>query len=125
MLDEAPRIELPVAVDIESLGIGGPSAGLMYALGIVELLDETDLTSGRKVAGTGEIAIDGRVGPVGGVRQKVLAAREEGAEVFLVPRAELADACSLADTMKVVGVETLKDAVRALRDQQFATGRSC
>ena len=125
LLDETPRIELPVAIDIESLGIGGPSAGLMYALGIVDLLDETDLTNGRTVAGTGEIAVDGKVGAVGAVRQKVLAARGEEAEIFLAPRAELDEACFGADRMTVIGVETLQEAIRALRDARFAKERSC
>ena len=125
ILDEAPRIDLPLAIDIESLGIGGPSAGLMYALGIVELLDHRDLTNDRTIAGTGEIAIDGKVGAVGGVRQKVLAAQRERADLFLVPRAELRDACASADAMAVVGVDSLEEAVRALRDRRFVSERDC
>ncbi len=124
-LRDTPRVTLPLAVDIESLGIGGPSAGLMYALGIVELLDSTDMTKGRTVAGTGAIDLNGVVLQVGGVRQKVAAARGAGAELFIVPLAELADACARAGDMPVVGVQNLKDAVGALRGAKIPDGRTC
>jgi PDZ domain-containing secreted protein len=69
--------------------------------------------------------LDGKVGAVGAVRQKVLGARRERADLFLVPRAELSDACSRAGDMRVIGVDHLRDAVRALRDPRFADERSC
>lgn len=125
LLSDVPRVTLPLAVDIESLGIGGPSAGLMYALGIVELLDSSDMTKGRTIAGTGAIRLDGVVEQVGGVRQKVTAARGAGAELFIVPLPELADACDVAGDMPVLGVQTLKDAVSALRGAQVPAGRTC
>ncbi len=124
-LDTVPRVDLPLAIDIESLGIGGPSAGLMYAVGIFDLLHAADLAQGRRIAGTGEIDVDGKVGAVGGVRQKVAGAQRENAALFLVPHAELSDACSRAGDMPVVGVKTLREAVRALRDARFADSRSC
>ncbi len=124
-LDNVPRIDLPLAIDINSLGIGGPSAGLMYALGIVDLLDDADLTKGRTVAGTGSITLDGTVEPVGGVRQKIAAARGAEAGLFLVPLIELREACSRAGDMPVIGVEHLKDAVQALRGAKLPAGRSC
>jgi Lon-like protease len=124
-LDNVPRVTLPLAVDIESLGIGGPSAGLMYALGIVDLLDSTDLTRGRTIAGTGAIDIDGTVQPVGGIRQKVGAARSAKAELFLAPLIELREACSRAGDLTVIGVEHLKDAVAALHGQPVPAERTC
>lgn len=124
-LETVPRVTLPVAVDIESLGIGGPSAGLMYALGIVELLDSSDMTKSRTIAGTGAISITGVVEPVGGVRQKVAAARGAGAEVFLVPLVELREACARAGDLPVIGVRTLKDAVAVLRTGRVPAARTC
>ena len=124
-LADVPSVTLPLAVDIESLGIGGPSAGLMYALGIVELLDSTDMTKGRTIAGTGTIDLRGIVQQVGGVRQKVAAARGAGAELFLVPLAELKEACARAGDMPVIGVQTLEDAAGALRGATVPRGRTC
>ena len=125
LLDNVPSVKLPLAVDIESLGIGGPSAGLMYALGIVDLLDSSDLTHGRTIAGTGAITIDGTVQPVGGIRQKVGAARSAGAQLFVAPLVELRDACSRAGDLPVIGVEHLKDAVAALRGTPVPPERMC
>ena len=124
-LDELPQVELPLAIDIQSLGIGGPSAGLTFALGIVDLLDTTDIARKRVIAGTGEINLEGIVGPVGGVRQKVEGARNAGADVFLVPKIELRDACAVAGDLDVLAVETLKDAVDALRAAQLPKDRTC
>jgi PDZ domain-containing protein len=124
-LIDVPRVTLPLAVDIESLGIGGPSAGLMYALGIVELLDSTDMTKGRTIAGTGAIELNGVVQQVGGVRQKVVAARGAGAELFIVPLAELKEACVRAGDMPVVGVQNLMDAVATLRGAKVPAARTC
>lgn len=123
VIETLPRVELPVAIDITSLGIGGPSAGLMFAVGIVDLIDPDNITGGRIVAGTGAIDLDGAVHAVGGIRQKVEAARRAGAEVFLIPFGELALACDVAGDLKVLGVQTLADAIDALRDPQAA--RAC
>lgn len=124
-LDTVPRVELPLAIDIDSLDIGGPSAGLMYALGIVDLLDASDLAHGRTIAGTGEISVEGEVGAVGGITQKIAGARRQDAVLFLVPANELGEACARAGDMQVVGVAHLADAVRALKDPSFAKARSC
>ncbi len=124
-LENVPNVELPLAVSIESLGIGGPSAGLMYALGIVELLDSTDMTKGRTIAGTGAISLRGVVEPVGGVPQKVAAARQAGAVMFLAPLVELAEACARAGELTVIGVQNLRDAVGVLRGAKVPDGRTC
>jgi PDZ domain-containing protein len=104
-----------VAIDTQALKIGGPSAGLIFALGIIDRLTEDSLIGGLSVAGTGEIDADGNVGPIGGVQQKVNGAHTVGAEVFLAPAANCSDAVAVApDGMTIVRVETLADAVSAL-----------
>ena len=125
VLQNVPRLQLPVAVDIESLGIGGPSAGLMYALGIVDLLNAPDLTKGRTIAGTGAITPEGDVQPVGGIRQKVAAARGAEADLFIAPLMEVREACERAGPMRVVGVDHLREAVDALLGRPSPPGRSC
>src|SRR5690606_15442456 len=77
--------QLPFWVNVESGIVGGPSAGLMYSLAIIDVLTPGDLTHGRVVAGTGTVDVDGNVGNIGGVRQKVVAAEAAGAEYMLVP----------------------------------------
>lgn len=116
-------IDLPVDVTIDAGVIGGPSAGLMFALGVVDLLGEEDLTGGAVVAGTGTITLDGRVGPVGGVRQKLAAASTrdgtaDPATVFLVPRANLAEARSAAleGELLLIPIDDLAGALDALAD---------
>ena len=87
----------------------------MFALGIIDKLEPDSLTGGRYVAGTGEISPDGVVGPIGGIQQKVVAAREKGAELFLVPAANCPDAVANAPAgLRLVRVETLDDALAAL-----------
>ncbi|MFF5364326.1 S16 family serine protease [Streptomyces scabiei] len=117
-----------VDVTLRLADVGGPSAGLLFSLGIVDKLDGDgsggDLTGGRVVAGTGTIATDGRVGPVGGVALKTQAARRDGATVFLVPRAECADAQSeLPKGLRLVPVTTLKGAVDSLVALETGKGK--
>ncbi|MGV9878364.1 S16 family serine protease [Streptomyces sp. NPDC003006] len=109
-------------VDVQAdLGkIGGPSAGLFLSLGIIDKLDGdgsgNDLTGGRDIAGTGTITASGKVGPVGGVALKTQAARRDGATVFLVPKAECADAKEeLPKGLRLIPVTTLPETVDALR----------
>lgn len=107
---------LPFEVFIDAGEIGGPSAGLTFAMTIFDLLHPYDLTRGRKVADTGTINALGEVGPVGGIAQKVAAAERAGAAVFLVPQGQLSEALSAREsTMRIIGVSTLKQAVEALR----------
>ncbi|MCL6449797.1 MAG: PDZ domain-containing protein [Acetobacteraceae bacterium] len=108
-----PRAETPVKVEFSAGDISGPSAGLIFALAIIDQLDPRDLTGGRVVAGTGTLDVRGRVGPVGGVREKALAARAAGARVFLVPAANQAEARSVRG-LAVVPVATLQDALAYL-----------
>ncbi|MCQ6557960.1 YlbL family protein [Paenibacillus mendelii] len=107
-----------VAIDAE--GIGGPSAGLMFALQALDELTPGDLTGGFKVAGTGTIKPEGTVGAIGGVGHKVVAADRAGAQLFLVPERNAAEAADKArqigSGIKVIPVATLSDGVQALKN---------
>jgi PDZ domain-containing protein len=108
----------PFDVTIKPGNIGGPSAGLMFALAMVDLLGAEDLTRGLTIAGTGTIDADGKVGAVGGVAQKVAAAERIHARYFLAPREanEAEQARKLVEgDMQVIEVDTLHDAVVALQ----------
>ena len=107
----------PFAITISSGAIGGPSAGLMFALGLYDLLTPSDLTSGRTIAGTGEIGVDGTVYPIGGVGEKVVAAAADDATVFLVPSENLADAQKAVGNrpIELVPVSSFDDALAYLQ----------
>jgi Lon-like protease len=105
----------PFDLKIELDRIGGPSAGLMFALGIIDKLTAEDLTGGLVIAGTGTIDDVGRVGAIGGIPQKLIGAREAGAEVFLVPAANCAEAVRNSQPgLLLVKVATLQEALAAL-----------
>ncbi len=102
-------------VDINSSNVGGPSAGLMYTLGIIDMLTPGELTHGHVVAGTGTIAPDGSVGGIGGIRQKVVAAEAAGAEVLLVPASNYDDALTApADDIQIVSIASVDEALSFL-----------
>jgi Lon-like protease len=104
-------------VSVGLCGVGGPSAGLMFSLGIVDKLTPGDLTGGRFVAGTGAIDADGTVQNIGGIQFKMAAARAAGATVFLLPAGECAEAAAAVPAgLRLVKVGTLHDAVTALGD---------
>ncbi len=105
----------PFPVSIASGDVGGPSAGLMWAIGLYELLTPGDLTGGRFIAGTGTIDLDGGVGPIGGIRDKVAAARDAGVDLLLVPRDNMAELDGLDNgELRIVPVDTFADALAAL-----------
>jgi PDZ domain-containing protein len=107
----------PIKVSIQLEDVGGPSAGLMFTLGIIDKLDPVDLTDGRIIAGTGEIDNDGNVGAIGGIPQKMIAAHDAGARYFLAPAANCAEALgSLVAGLSLIKVKTLDDALAALQD---------
>ncbi|HUR51528.1 MAG TPA: PDZ domain-containing protein [Mycobacteriales bacterium] len=109
------RSEFPVKVDIKLRDVGGPSAGLMFALGIVDKLQPGSLTGGRVVAGTGEIDEKGKVGAIGGIAQKMRGARAARATVFLVPAANCDEARrTRPKDLRLVRVTTLQSALDAL-----------
>jgi Lon-like protease len=109
------KLKLPFGISIDSGDIEGPSAGLAYSLALLDELTPGELTGGAKVAATGELAADGRVGPIGGVGQKAVAVRRAGAMLFLVPRANLDEARSHAGPgLRVAAIDTFDDALRAM-----------
>ncbi|MEA2558262.1 MAG: Lon-like protease [Actinomycetota bacterium] len=105
----------PFGVQISSGEVGGPSAGLMWSLGLYDELTPGDLTGGATIAGTGTIDLAGTVGPIGGITDKVVAAEGVGATVFLVPRANMKELAGV-DTkgMRLIPVATFGDALTAL-----------
>jgi PDZ domain-containing protein len=107
--------EYPFTVEISLKDVGGPSAGLMFALGIVDKLTPGSLTGGAFIAGTGTIDDAGHVGAIGGIAQKMVGARRKGATVFLSPASNCAQARkAVPDGLRLVKVRRLSDAVDAL-----------
>ena len=114
MEDVGRQFESELDIHIDTGKIGGPSGGLMMTLAIYDQLTPDDLTSGRKVAGTGTIGCDGGVGPIGGIEQKVAGAEAAGATVFLSPSANAEAAESVADDIEIVTVSNFDQAIRYL-----------
>jgi PDZ domain-containing protein len=113
--------KFPFRVKISVGDIGGPSAGMMFALGIIDKLTKLDLTGGKFIAGTGEITPGGQVQPIGGIQQKMIGARNAGATIFLTPAANCADAKGAVPVgLRLVKVSTLHEAVTDL--QALKTG---
>jgi Lon-like protease len=114
LLETAVDVHLPIPVRIDAGNVGGPSAGLAFALEVLAKLKKGVL-HGHRVAATGEIFPDGSVGPIGGIKQKTIGAREAGVDVFLVPAGENArDAEKEADGLRIVPVKTFPQALHAL-----------
>lgn len=111
------RIDLPVDVEVDGGRIGGPSAGLLIALTVLDRADDRDVAAGRTIAGTGALSVRGDVEPIGGLPLKVVSAARAGADVFLAPADQAADArgaVPAGSDMRVVGVATFDEAVAAL-----------
>jgi len=114
-VSQAADITLPLKVDINLGDVGGPSAGLPFALDVLQELG-TNVDHGRRVVATGEIALDGSVGPIGGVKQKTFGARKAGADVFLVPAGDnAAEARRYAGNLRIIPVKSFQQALSALR----------
>jgi PDZ domain-containing protein len=114
LLEQAAHIKLPFRVTINSGKIGGPSAGLPFALEVLQKLGR-DVDRGRRVAATGEIFLDGAVGPIGGVKQKTIGARQAGVDIFLVPAGDnYREAKKYAGPMRVIPVNSFQQALHAL-----------
>ncbi|MGO2860063.1 MAG: YlbL family protein [Brevibacterium sp.] len=116
--------DFPVDVKFNVEGIGGPSAGTMFALAIVDELTPGAMTGGKHVAGTGEIDPSGKVSPIGGARQKVAASTEQGATLFMSPAENCEEVMAAADQSKitVTRIDTLDDAQNAV--EQYAAGHT-
>ena len=106
------QYKFPFTVDITVGNIGGPSAGMMFALGIIDKLTKDNLTGGKFIAGTGEITAAGQVGAIGGIQQKMVAARSAGATIFLTPAANCVNTAGAVPAgLRLVKVATLSQAV--------------
>ena len=117
VIDAQPsyHVTLPFAVNLKSEGIVGPSAGLAFTLGLMQKLDPANLTGGLRVAATGTMAVNGDVGPIGGVQQKTIAVRSSGAAIFFVPPANYATAKRYAgSSLKVFAVANIAQALAVL-----------
>jgi Lon-like protease len=117
------QYKFPFTVQISVGDIGGPSAGMMFALGIIDKLTHDNLTGGKFIAGTGEITASGQVLPIGGIQQKMVGARNAGATVFLTPASNCADTKGAVPAgLRLVKVSTLDQAVTDL--EAIQAGRS-
>jgi Lon-like protease len=112
-VSQAATIKLPIGVTIDAGNVGGPSAGLAFALELTDKLGR-DIDRGRRVAATGEIALDGSVAPIGGVKQKVIGARRAGIQIMLVPGDNASEAKRYAGTMKIIPVKSFQQALHVL-----------
>ena len=111
------RFDFPFEIDIKTGNVGGPSAGLMMALNVYNNLIPNDITNSLIIAGTGTIEIDGSVGPVGGIRQKVIAAKRAGSELILVPTANYEEASPLStDETAIVAVDSFEEALKVISE---------
>jgi PDZ domain-containing protein len=107
--------ETPFPISIQAGDVGGPSAGMMHTIAIIDSLTQGELTGGRVISGTGTIQADGTVGNIGGIRQKVVGAEAAGAEYILVPQGNYETALSAErDTIEIVPVASLDDAIQFL-----------
>jgi PDZ domain-containing protein len=129
-IDLDPTYRLPFSITIGTKDIGGPSAGMMFALGIYDLLTPGDLTGGKHIAGTGEIdPEDGSIQPIGGIAQKMIGARSVGAQWFLAPASNCSDVVGhVPSGLRVVKVSTLHQArtdVQAIAAGQASNLPTC
>lgn len=121
LTDADVEVVFPVDVNIDSQNIGGPSAGMMFTLEIIDALTTEDLTRGRRIAGTGTIDADGDVGAIGGMKQKTYAAIDAGADFLLVPAGNYEEAVEAAgDDVTVVSVSNIQDALTFLESLSAA-----
>lgn len=127
------QFDFPFDVKIKLAETGGPSGGLIFALGIIDKLTSQDLVRYRNIAGTGTITTDGRVGPIGGIAEKIIGAKNAGVELFLTPVENCSDinnkekVASNTDkkVMKIVPVATLNEAISVLKLPAGAKYPSC
>jgi PDZ domain-containing protein len=114
--------DFPVDIELQLGDVGGPSGGLIFALGIYDVLTEGSLAGTTHIAGTGTITADGKVGPIGGIELKLIAARNAGATLFLAPAGNCSEVIGqIPSGLSVVIVKDLKSALTAIED--FNTGK--
>jgi Lon-like protease len=112
-LAQAETIQLPIRISIDAGGVGGPSAGLAFALDVLEELGR-NVDRGHKIAATGEIFLDGKVGQIGGIKQKTIGAREAGVDAFVVPVENAPEAKKYAHGLRIIPVKSFQQALHAL-----------
>jgi PDZ domain-containing protein len=110
---ELPAVD-PSLITLDVRKTGGPSGGMIFTLGVIEELTPDDLLMGRKVAGTGTIDPSGAVGPIGGIDEKLIAAKRIGVTIFLAPRANCRDITSVPEGLTIYAIGTIDDAIKAL-----------
>jgi len=116
------KFVFPIDVKIQLAETGGPSGGLIFALGVIEKLTPADLIHSRNIAGTGTITSDGKVGPIGGIAEKIIGAKKDGVKIFLTPIQNCSDIKNQSQLtnsggygeMKIVPVATLTEAISVL-----------
>jgi PDZ domain-containing protein len=113
LIESAEDFQFPIDIEIDAGSIGGPSAGLAFALDIVDELGD-DVDGGRTIVATGALNLEGDVLPIGGVKQKVIGARKTGADVFLVPDGNAADAREAAEGLEILAVSDFDEALSVL-----------
>lgn len=113
--EDQVRIDLPFSVQIDTAGIGGPSAGTMMALSIIDVLTPGGITGGKKIAGTGTVDVDGNVGEIGGINLKIEAAEAAGADAFIYPAGNDAEVDRSKSRIPLYPVNTLEEALQAVR----------
>jgi Lon-like protease len=111
--DQAASFKLPIRVSIRAPGVGGPSAGLAFALEVMQKLGR-DVTHGHRVAATGEMELNGTVAAIGGVKQKVVDARKAGIDILLVPVGNAREARRYATGLRLIAVRSFAQALHAL-----------
>jgi len=111
---EGLQCKFPVKIEIDLDRIKGPSAGLMIALEILNQLTENDLSSGLAIAGTGNLSIDGKINEVDGIKQKIISAKKQKADIFLVPKENYQEALKFTQNIRVIPVESFDDAIMKL-----------
>lgn len=123
------HVKVPLNIDFHVKDVGGPSAGMIFSLGIVEKLTSEDLLGDDTVAGTGTIDLSGKVGPISGIAQKMSAAKHSGAKYFLAPKENCSDVRgNVPPGLKVVAVDTFDEALAAVkhvRDREVDKLQSC
>ena len=119
------KYQYPFTIKIRLKDVGGPSAGLMFSLGIVEKLRSENLTRGRNISGTGTIDAFGKVGPIGGIEEKLIGAARAGSKLFLAPALNCDDIRHIPSGLQVVAVETLREAVDALKSKDLESLPAC
>jgi PDZ domain-containing protein len=118
------QFKFPFTVNVNVGDVGGPSAGLMFSLGIYDKLTPGALTGGKSIAGTGTITTDGQVGPIGGIQQKMVGARDAGATIFLTPADNCEEAVqAVPKGLRLVKVSTMHEAVQAIDALRTGSGQ--